>query len=70
MSSRRWSNVTKIIVTTAIAILAVVLLVTFRVMVTPTIIAFLLAFIFNYPVNWIESRTGLPRGARSPFSTS
>lgn len=62
MGSRRWSNVTKIIVITIIAILAVMLLVTFRVMITPTIIAFLLAFIFSYPVNWIQSRTGLARG--------
>ncbi len=63
MGSRRWSNVTKIIVIAVIAILAVVLLVTFRAMITPTIVAFLLAFIFSYPVNWIQSRTGLARGA-------
>lgn len=63
MSSRRWSNVTKIIVITTLAVLALVLLVTFRAMITPTIVAFLLAFIFSYPVNWIQSRTGLARGA-------
>ncbi len=63
MGSRRWSNVTKIIVIAVIAILAVVLLVTFRAMITPSIVAFLLAFIFSYPVNWIQSRTGLARGA-------
>jgi predicted PurR-regulated permease PerM/phosphoglycolate phosphatase-like HAD superfamily hydrolase len=62
MGSRRWSNVTKIIVITIIAILAVMLLVTFRVMITPTIVAFLIAFIFSYPVNWVQSRTGLARG--------
>jgi len=63
MSSRRWSNVTKIIVITIIAILAVALLVTFRAMITPTIVAFLLAFIFGYPVNLVQRRTGLARGA-------
>ena len=62
MTSRRWSNVTKIIVVAALAILAIVLLITFRVMIIPTIVAFLVAFIFSYPVNWVQRRTGWPRG--------
>jgi len=63
MNSRRWSNVTKIIVVSGLALLTVGLLVTFRVMIAPTIVAFLLAFILSYPVNWIQQRTGWARGA-------
>ena len=37
-------------------------MVTFRVMIPPTIVALLLAFILGYPVNWIQRRTGWPRG--------
>jgi predicted PurR-regulated permease PerM/phosphoglycolate phosphatase-like HAD superfamily hydrolase len=61
MNSRRWSNVTKIIVVATLAILAIVLLVTFRAMISPTIVAFLLAFILGYPVNWIQRQTGWAR---------
>jgi predicted PurR-regulated permease PerM/phosphoglycolate phosphatase-like HAD superfamily hydrolase len=61
MGSRRWSNVTKIIVTATLAILAIVLLVTFRVMIAPTVVALLLAFILSYPVNWIQRTTGWAR---------
>ncbi|GIV78539.1 MAG: hypothetical protein KatS3mg050_2933 [Litorilinea sp.] len=62
MSSRRWSTLTKIIVISTLAILAIVLLVTFREMIPPTVVAFLLAFILSYPVNWIQRTTGWARG--------
>lgn len=62
MNSRRWSNVTKIVVGAALALIVVGLLFIFRVMIAPTIVAFLLAFILSYPVNWIQGRTGWPRG--------
>ena len=54
MGSRRWGNVTKIIVVAILVIVAIVLLVMFREMITPTIVAFLLAFLLSYPVNWIH----------------
>ena len=63
MNSRRWSNVTKIIVVSSLALIALILMVTFRTMIAPTIVAFLLAFILGYPVNWIQRRTGWARGA-------
>lgn len=62
MNSRRWNSVTKIVVSAALAILAIGLLFIFRVMIAPTIVAFLLAFILSYPVNWIQGRTGWARG--------
>jgi len=62
MNSRRWSNVTKIIVTAALVILAIVFVVVFRAMISPTIVAFLLTFILSYPVNWIQRQTGWARG--------
>jgi predicted PurR-regulated permease PerM/phosphoglycolate phosphatase-like HAD superfamily hydrolase len=61
MGSRRWSNLTKIIVAITLAVLALILLITFRVLITPTIVAFLLAFILGYPVNWIQRSTGWAR---------
>jgi predicted PurR-regulated permease PerM/phosphoglycolate phosphatase-like HAD superfamily hydrolase len=61
MGSRRWNNLTKIIVTATLAVLALILLITFRVLITPTIVAFLLAFILSYPVNWIQRSTGWAR---------
>ncbi len=61
MGSRRWSNLTKIIVSATLAVLALVLLITFRVLITPTILAFILAFILSYPVNWIQRSTGWAR---------
>ena len=61
MGSRRWSNLTKIIVSVTLAVLALILLITFRVLITPTIVAFLLAFILSYPVNWIQRSTGWAR---------
>lgn len=42
--------------------MALGLLFIFRVMIAPTIVAFLLAFILSYPVNWIQGRTGWARG--------
>ena len=63
MGSRRWGNVTKIVVIATLAIIAIVLLVTFREMIAPTIVAFLLAFLLSYPVNWIQRTTGWARGA-------
>ncbi|MEZ4710919.1 MAG: AI-2E family transporter [Caldilineaceae bacterium] len=61
MSSRRWNTVTKIIVSSTLVLLAIALLITFRVMIPPTIVAFLLSFILSYPVNWIQRRTGWGR---------
>ena len=62
MNSKRWSNVTKIIVASVLAVLAIILLALFRTMIAPTIVAFLLAFILGYPVTWIQRRTGWGRG--------
>ncbi len=67
MNSRRWSNVTKIIVIVALVILAIALVVTFGEMISPTIVAFLLAFILSRPVNWIQKQTGWARGACVAF---
>lgn len=61
MTSRRWNNPTKITVIAVIIIITILLVITFRAMIPPTIIAFLLAFILSYPVNWIQRRTGLAR---------
>lgn len=61
MTSRRWTTTTKIIVASAIALIAIILLVTFRQMVAPTIVAFLLTFVLGYPVNWLQQRTGWAR---------
>lgn len=63
MGSRQWSNVTKIIVIAILAVVALALLVTFRVMIAPTVVAFFLAFILNYPTNWIQRSTAWARGA-------
>lgn len=62
MTSRRWSNITKIVVAASLVILAIVLVVTFRAMIPSTIVAFLLAFVLGYPVNWIQRQTGWARG--------
>lgn len=61
MTSRRWSNVTKIIVAAALVLFTIFLVVMFRAMIPPTIVAFLLAFILGYPVNWIQRQTGWAR---------
>lgn len=63
MTSKRWSSTTKIIVASLLALLTVGLLITFRAMVRPTIVALLLTFILHQPVNWVQARTGWSRGA-------
>ncbi len=63
MGSRRWSNVTKIIVVATLVVLGISIMVTFRAMIAPTVVAFLLAFILSYPVNWLQRNTGWARGA-------
>ena len=63
MVSKRWSSTTKIVVISLLALLAVILLITFREMISPAIIAFLLTFILHQPVNWVQGRTGWSRGA-------
>ncbi len=62
MTATRWNTTTKIIVVALLALLAVALLVTFRVMIRPTIIALLLTFVLQRPVNWIQRRSGWSRG--------
>ncbi|MCB0044096.1 MAG: AI-2E family transporter [Caldilineaceae bacterium] len=62
MSSRKWGTATKIVVASILALLTIILLITFRVMIAPTIVALLLAFILSYPVNWVIRRTGWQRG--------
>lgn len=61
MGARRWNNLTKILVASALAVSAILLLITFRVLIGPTVVAFLLAFILSYPVNWIQRSTGWAR---------
>lgn len=61
MNSRRWSNVTKIVVASVLVVLTIIVLITFRVLIAPTVVAFLLAFILGYPVNWIQRSTGWAR---------
>jgi predicted PurR-regulated permease PerM/phosphoglycolate phosphatase-like HAD superfamily hydrolase len=63
MGSRRWNNLTKILVAATLAVLAILLLYTFRAMIAPTVVAFLLAFILSFPVDWIQRSTGWPRTA-------
>ncbi len=63
MSSPRWTSFTKTAVVATLILIAIVLLVTFRSMIAPTIVAFLLTFILSYPVNWVQQRTGWARGA-------
>ncbi|MBI3960996.1 MAG: AI-2E family transporter, partial [Chloroflexi bacterium] len=63
MTSKRWSSTTKIIVASLLALLALGLLITFRAMIRPTIVALLLTFILHQPVNWVQGRTGWSRGA-------
>jgi predicted PurR-regulated permease PerM/phosphoglycolate phosphatase-like HAD superfamily hydrolase len=62
MTSKRWGSTTKIIVTAALVFLAIVLLITFRAMIRPTIIALLLTFLLYQPVNWVQQRTAWSRG--------
>ncbi len=61
MNSMRWTNTTKIIVSATLAAIFIWLLVVFRSMIAPTIVALLLTFILGYPVTWIQQRTGWTR---------
>ncbi|MBP7961249.1 MAG: AI-2E family transporter [Caldilineaceae bacterium] len=61
MNSMRWTNTTKIIVSASLAAILIWLLVVFRSMISPTIVALLLTFILGYPVTWIQQRTGWTR---------
>jgi len=61
MPSRRWNTVTKASVVAALIILVIWAVVMFRAMIPSTIVAFLLAFVFGYPVNWIQRQTGWAR---------
>ena len=61
MPSRRWNPTTKIIVGSLLALATLALLVTFRQMIAPTIVAFLLTFVLSYPVHWVQQRTGWAR---------
>lgn len=61
MPSRRWNTITKTSVIAALALLALWAVIMLRVMIPATIIAFLLAFVLGYPVNWIQRQTGWAR---------
>lgn len=61
MPSRRWNTVTKASVIAALVLLALWAVIMLRVMIPATIIAFLLAFVLGYPVNWIQRQTGWAR---------
>lgn len=61
MPSRRWNTITKASVIAALALLALWAVVMFRAMIPSTIVAFLLAFVLGYPVNWIQRQTGWAR---------
>ena len=63
MNSMRWNTTTKIIVTASLAASLIWLLVVFRSMISPTIVALLLTFVLGYPVTWIQRRTGWTRTA-------
>ncbi len=61
MPSRRWNTITKASVIATLIILALWSVIMFRAMIPSTIVAFLLAFVFGYPVNWIQRQTGWAR---------
>lgn len=61
MPSRRWNTITKASVVTGLVLLTIWAVVMFRAMIPGTIVAFLLAFILSYPVNWIQRQTGWAR---------
>ena len=61
MNSMRWTNTTKIIVSASLVAILIWLLVVFRSMIAPTVVALLLTFILGYPVTWIQRRTGWTR---------
>jgi predicted PurR-regulated permease PerM/phosphoglycolate phosphatase-like HAD superfamily hydrolase len=60
--STRWSPSFKLLVTVAVLIAGTWLLFRARVVLTPLILALLLAFLASYPANWLTRRTGWPRG--------
>ncbi len=61
MNSKRWNTTTKVVVGASLAVLLIWLLVVFRAMISPTIVALLLAFVLGYPVTWLQRRTGWTR---------
>ena len=61
MNTKKWSTPTKIVVSSLLGLLAVLLLYAFRVMIQPTIIALLLTFVLYQPVSWVQQRTGWSR---------
>ena len=63
MHSSRWSNTTKLVVLAILLILFVGLFFALRVMIAPTIVGCLLAFVLSHPVNWLQRRTGWGRSA-------
>lgn len=62
MPSRRWNNLTKVIVVTLLVVVIMLTIFAFRPLISSTILAFFLAFTLGYPVNWIQQRTGWARG--------
>jgi HAD superfamily hydrolase (TIGR01549 family) len=58
----RWSPSFKLLVTVAVLIAGTWLLFRARVVLTPLILALLLAFLASYPTNWLTRSTGWPRG--------
>ncbi|MBX3014052.1 MAG: AI-2E family transporter [Caldilineaceae bacterium] len=61
MPSRRWNTITKASVVAGLALLFIWAVVMFSTMIPGTIVAFLLAFVLSYPVNWIQRQTGWAR---------
>ena len=60
--STRWSSAFKLLVTVAVVIVGTWLMFRARVVLTPLILALLLAFLASYPADWMTRRTGWPRG--------
>jgi HAD superfamily hydrolase (TIGR01549 family) len=58
----RWSLSFKLLVTIAVVIAGTWLLFRARVVLTPLILALLLALLASYPADWMTRRTGWPRG--------
>jgi len=57
----RWSPFAKQIVIVSTVIAAVWLLFRIHLLLTPLVLAFLLAYLISFPVNWLVRRTGWPR---------
>ncbi|NPA90115.1 MAG: AI-2E family transporter [Chloroflexi bacterium] len=62
METSRWSPQTKFFVSGVLFIILLILLYLFRVLIPPLGAAALLASVVRIPVNYLERRTGLPRG--------